>query len=142
MRVIRSKRTPVFTTRREIERYFGGDTIECLICGRHFKRLHTHLAAKHGMAVDEYKRRFGLPWTRGLISATSLRGDLVAPAVNMPTLTPLDGRLPQWRKLAPPPLDAVSTFGLSGGNQRISRSRIPIKFSIDVAMRARTTSPI
>jgi hypothetical protein len=24
------------------------------------------------MAVDEYKRRFGLPWTRGLISATSL----------------------------------------------------------------------
>ena len=45
--------------------------IECLICGRHFKRLHTHLAAKHGMAVDEYKRRFGLPWTR-LTSATSL----------------------------------------------------------------------
>jgi ROS/MUCR transcriptional regulator protein/Helix-turn-helix domain len=72
MRVIRSKRTPVFRTRREIERYFGGDTIECLICGRHFKRLHTHLAAKHGMAVDEYKRRFGLSWTRGLTSATSL----------------------------------------------------------------------
>jgi hypothetical protein len=24
------------------------------------------------MAVDEYKRRFGLPWTRGLTSATSL----------------------------------------------------------------------
>jgi hypothetical protein len=70
--VIRSKRAPVFRTRREIERYFGGDTIECLICGRHFKRLHTHLAAKHGMAVDEYKRRFGLPWTRGLTSATSL----------------------------------------------------------------------
>ncbi len=70
--MIRSKRTAVFRTRREIERYFGGDTIECLICGRHFKRLHTHLAAKHGMAVDEYKRRFGLPWTRGLTSATSL----------------------------------------------------------------------
>ena len=70
--MIRSKRTAVFRTRREIERYFGGDTIECLICGRHFKRLHTHLAAKHGMAVDEYKRRFGLPGTRGLTSATSL----------------------------------------------------------------------
>ena len=36
----------VFKTRRDIERYFSGDTIECLICGRHFKRLNRHLAAK------------------------------------------------------------------------------------------------
>ena len=40
--------------------------------GRRFKRLHSHLAAKHGMAADDYKKRFGLPWTRGLTSATSL----------------------------------------------------------------------
>jgi predicted ATPase with chaperone activity len=39
---------------------------------RHFKRLHTHLAAKHGVTVEEFKRRFGLPWTRGLTSAASL----------------------------------------------------------------------
>jgi len=26
----------VFKTRRDVERYFSGDTIECLICGRHF----------------------------------------------------------------------------------------------------------
>jgi len=29
----------VFKIRRDVERYFSGDTIECLICGRHFKRL-------------------------------------------------------------------------------------------------------
>jgi hypothetical protein len=59
-------------TRRDIERYFSGDTIECLICGRHFKRLQRHLAAKHGLSADDYKKQFGLPWTRGLTSATSL----------------------------------------------------------------------
>jgi predicted transcriptional regulator len=63
---------PAFKTRREIELYFRGDTIECLMCGRHFKRLQMHLAAKHGVAADEYKSRFGLPWTRGLTSAASL----------------------------------------------------------------------
>jgi hypothetical protein len=64
--------TIAFRTRREIERYFSGETIECLLCRRHFKRLQTHLAAKHAMTADEYKRRFGLPWTRGLTSAASL----------------------------------------------------------------------
>ena len=62
----------VFKTRRDVGRYFSGDTIECLICGRHFKRLQRHLAAKHGLSADDYKKQFGLPWTRGLTSATSL----------------------------------------------------------------------
>ena len=62
----------VFKTRRDVARYFSGDTIECLICGRHFKRLQRHLAAKHGLSADDYKKQFGLPWTRGLTSATSL----------------------------------------------------------------------
>src|SRR4030088_275157 len=34
-----------------------------------FKRI---WAAKHGIAADDYKRRFGLPWSRGLTSAASL----------------------------------------------------------------------
>ena len=42
-----------------------------LVCGRHFKRLQRHLAAKHGLSADDYKKQFGLPWTRGLTSATS-----------------------------------------------------------------------
>jgi hypothetical protein len=70
--LIRAKTSPAFKTRRDIERYFSGDTIECLICGRHFKRLQTHLIARHGVAADDYKRRFGLPWSRGLTSAASL----------------------------------------------------------------------
>jgi hypothetical protein len=60
-----------FRTRREVERYFSGKTIKCLLCGRRFGRLSFHLAAKHGLTTDQYKARFGLPWTRGLSSAES-----------------------------------------------------------------------
>ena len=65
----RATTPPAFKTRRDIERYFGGKTIECLFCGQRFRRLGGHLAAKHEMSVDEYRTRFGLPWTRGLTSA-------------------------------------------------------------------------
>lgn len=71
MALRRPKTPPAFKTRAEVERYFDGDTIECLMCRLHFKRLQTHLAARHGVSVEEYKRRFGLPWTRGLTAAAS-----------------------------------------------------------------------
>jgi hypothetical protein len=45
--LMRAKTPWAFRTRRQIERYFSGDTIECLICGRHFKRLQTQLVALH-----------------------------------------------------------------------------------------------
>jgi hypothetical protein len=62
---------PPFQTRQEIERYFSGKTIKCLLCGRRFRRLGVHITAKHDMSVNEYRSSFGLPWTRGLTSATS-----------------------------------------------------------------------
>jgi ROS/MUCR transcriptional regulator protein len=65
------RRPPPFHTREEIERYFSSETIECLLCGRRFRRLGQHLAAKHDMSVDDYRHRFGLPWSRGLTSAAS-----------------------------------------------------------------------
>ena len=68
----RAKTPPAFKTRRDIERYFGGKTIECLLCMQRFRRPGGHLAAKHEMSVDEYRSRFGLPWTRGLTSAASV----------------------------------------------------------------------
>ena len=64
-------RRPPFRTRQEIERYFNSETIECLLCGRRFRRLGQHLAARHDVSVDEYRRRYGLPWSRGLTSAAS-----------------------------------------------------------------------
>jgi hypothetical protein len=68
----RVKLPPAFNRRRDVERYLGGKTIECLLCGLRFRRLAGHLAAKHEMSVDEYRTRFGLPWSRGLTSAASV----------------------------------------------------------------------
>jgi hypothetical protein len=65
-----ARHTP-FRTREEVDRYLGGRKIQCLICGKCFGRLGYHLAVKHSITADEYKGRFGLPWTRGLTSAQS-----------------------------------------------------------------------
>lgn len=58
-----------FRTRQQVDRYFAQDTIKCLLCGKRFQKLINHLFYKHGILADEYKKRFGLPWRRGLVSA-------------------------------------------------------------------------
>jgi hypothetical protein len=68
----RAKTPPAFKARRDIEHYFGGKTIQCLLCRKRFRRLGGHLTAKHQVSVDDYRSRFGLPWSRGLTSAASV----------------------------------------------------------------------
>jgi ATP/maltotriose-dependent transcriptional regulator MalT len=62
-----------FRTRAQVDRYFGGATIVCLLCGRRFRRLASHVTRKHALSAADYKRLFGLPWSRGLTSAASHR---------------------------------------------------------------------
>ena len=62
---------PISFSKEEIDAYFSGDTIVCLLCGKKYKRLAIHLPAIHGKTENEYKGMFGLPWSRGLTSATS-----------------------------------------------------------------------
>jgi len=58
-----------FTTKKEIEEYFSNpEGIQCLLCGRIFEALGAHLHAIHGIFHDEYRARYGLPWSRGLVS--------------------------------------------------------------------------
>ena len=57
-----------FKTKEEIEEYFSGDRIQCLICNKWYKEIGWHLKAKHELSCDEYKEMFGLPWSRGLVS--------------------------------------------------------------------------
>jgi hypothetical protein len=58
----------MFLTMEEIKEYYSGDKIQCLICDKWYKELGWHLRAKHTMSCDEYKSKFGLPWSRGLVS--------------------------------------------------------------------------
>lgn len=52
--------------REEIEAYFDGDKIQCLLCGRWLKELGNHLRRIHDISPDEYKVRYGLPFSKGL----------------------------------------------------------------------------
>jgi ROS/MUCR transcriptional regulator protein len=62
-----------FSTRADVGHYFASKSIKCLLCGKRFGRLASHLAYKHNTNAAEYKRRFALPWTRGLTSGASHR---------------------------------------------------------------------
>lgn len=55
-----------FETKEEIDSYFAGDRIQCLLCGKFYKMLATHIVRIHGVSVDNYKKQFGLPWCKGL----------------------------------------------------------------------------
>lgn len=55
----------VFQTKEEIDNYFTGDTIVCLLCGKSYKALNAHLQV-HGFNEVSYKEKYGLPYHRGL----------------------------------------------------------------------------
>jgi hypothetical protein len=55
----------------QIDEYFNGDKLTCLICGKRLKILAAHVARLHGCTAKEYQDEFGLP-RRGLVGlATS-----------------------------------------------------------------------
>jgi hypothetical protein len=58
----------MFKTKEEVSEYFSGDKLKCLLCGAEYKSLGTHLLKMHGMRVLEYKEKFGLPYSEGLVS--------------------------------------------------------------------------
>jgi predicted transcriptional regulator len=60
-----------FQTMDEVDDYLSGTTIMCLICGCRFQRLNRHLQTAHEITPHEYRREFGIPFSRGLTSVTS-----------------------------------------------------------------------
>jgi hypothetical protein len=58
-----------FVAKQEIDQYFSSpDGIQCLLCGRIYGSLNGHLQIVHRTSHEEYRRRYGLPWRRGLVS--------------------------------------------------------------------------
>ncbi len=44
-----------------IKKSVAADAITCLECGRKLKMLKRHITADHGLTVDEYRAKWGLP---------------------------------------------------------------------------------
>jgi ROS/MUCR transcriptional regulator protein len=43
--------------------------MECLICGKNFKRVCSHARQSHGVSAREYKEAFGLDVRKGILSS-------------------------------------------------------------------------
>lgn len=56
-----------FNTKRQVGEYFSSENLECLLCGRSYKHLGQHIVKLHEIGVREYKKKYGLPLTRGLV---------------------------------------------------------------------------
>lgn len=56
-----------FTCRTEVDEYFSGEKIQCLLCGYLYRGSAPHLLKKHNMTDDEYREHYGLPYKRGLV---------------------------------------------------------------------------
>ncbi len=56
---------PIKFSKAEVDQYFSGDRIQCLICGKTYKRLAIHIYM-HDLTEDDYRELYGLPWRRGL----------------------------------------------------------------------------
>lgn len=50
-----------------LEQYFSTDELVCLICGQPSKGLGQHVSHAHGLSAREYKLKYGLPITYGLV---------------------------------------------------------------------------
>lgn len=58
-----------FQTLEEVKAYLSGDRMQCLLCGKPYVMIGKHLREIHGVTVDQYKERYGIPWGRGLVCA-------------------------------------------------------------------------
>lgn len=50
-----------FTSREAIEAYIGGDRIACLICGKQYRKVLTHVRLVHDTDATDYRTRFNIP---------------------------------------------------------------------------------
>jgi len=71
----------MFKTKEEIDEYLSHEKITCLECGKEFFQLGNHLIQTHFMSVDEYRDKYGLPYSRGLVG-TITRGRISNGAVD------------------------------------------------------------
>lgn len=99
-------------TMEEVREYRSGETIECLECGKHFKRLQRKHLGLHGMSAEDYKLVHGIPWSMSLTSKPSReRSSKSNGPVNAATLTyrPVKGcKFPNRRPRQPATADTWS----------------------------------
>ena len=57
----------VFKSYDEYKQYFVGDRIICLLCGKEYRALGNHLRISHETDIEDYKKKYGILWTKSLL---------------------------------------------------------------------------
>jgi hypothetical protein len=60
-----------FLTIDALHDYFSQSRITCLLCGRKMHVLGKHLVSVHGVTSDQYREKYGIPWSYGLCSPSA-----------------------------------------------------------------------
>lgn len=50
-----------FSSLAEVEAYVGGETVECLLCGKQFENVLSHVRRTHDMNEETYRAEFNIP---------------------------------------------------------------------------------
>ncbi len=59
----------IFSSGTDVQAYLSGEQVICLICGRAFRSVGHHVRWAHKITARDYKRRYGLPVTKGACGA-------------------------------------------------------------------------
>ncbi len=51
-----------------IKQSVRADHLVCLECGKHFSMLRRHLGTDHHLTPEQYRQRWGLPWSYPLVA--------------------------------------------------------------------------
>ena len=57
----------IFKSYDEYKQYFVGDRIICLLCGKEYRALGNHLRISHETDIEDYKKKYGILWTKSLL---------------------------------------------------------------------------
>ena len=55
-----------FSNMDEVREYTSGERVVCLLCGREFKKLGSHIEKIHGITRDEYREMYNIPYRHPL----------------------------------------------------------------------------
>jgi hypothetical protein len=50
----------IFNNLQEVEEYVSGDKVCCLLCGKYYKSLGSHIAV-HAIDIEDYKKKYNIP---------------------------------------------------------------------------------
>lgn len=115
-----------FETLDEVREYLSAPRIVCLECGKRFGKLHLHLLKKHNVSCDDYREKYGIPYSFGLVGISTLEKlqSNFAKTIESGAINIAETREKAWKSKKRPQRQAASTKGTASKNLKSMRNQI------------------